>query len=384
MPITILNPPNTIVLLGDSITDLNALGGGRGFFNWANIILSQRFKVIKESGIGGERSDQILARVPADVLAYKPGYCMVLVGTNDITQGYSADVTFANIKKIYEMLMTAKIKVIASTILPHTGYTTSALRIEYFKLNRLIRDYAWQNKNIIFADFASVFIDSINAYPVPATGMIPIGDTVHPSTQGAYKIGKYLANILDPLVTKHDSLVILQGDPNNISVNPMMVGTGGTLGTGASGVVADGWTLVRATGSKVSRVDGKPGIWQQIYVPSGGGHLSAAIVRDLTTGFTAGDTLYGECEFEGDSDWSNVEEISLSIRAIGPSSTLLATYAMPYHDGITYLLENPTSGVLRTNDFVVPATTSYLSLAFNFKVDGGTVRVSRVGLRKAL
>lgn len=129
------SPQNTIVLLGDSITNQNNVNqhlSDRGYFTWANILLGQAFKVLYNAGIGGQRTDQFLTRLVSDVFAYKPAWCFVLGGTNDIVQGRDADTIFANLTAIYQRLQAANIRVIASTVPPSVGMDTTAKKKKRF------------------------------------------------------------------------------------------------------------------------------------------------------------------------------------------------------------------------------------------------------------
>ncbi|MEN8582808.1 GDSL-type esterase/lipase family protein [Burkholderia sp. RS01] len=112
--------PNTLVGLGDSLIEQ---GGGApvavshrsyGMLTWAQFFSGQRLQLLRNSGVGGERTDQILARVATGVLSYKPGY--VTAGTNDVAQAIPMATIKANLAAIWSMLDATGIRVVATTI----------------------------------------------------------------------------------------------------------------------------------------------------------------------------------------------------------------------------------------------------------------------------
>ena len=105
-----LGPPQQgrfrVVFLGDSITDLwrlNEYFPGRDFVN---------------RGISGQVTDEMLARVEADVVALKPAAMLLLGGTNDIARGVPIDIVENNIQAIAELTQSHGIKVLLASVLP--------------------------------------------------------------------------------------------------------------------------------------------------------------------------------------------------------------------------------------------------------------------------
>lgn len=81
-------PPRSIVLLGDSITE------GGMWDEWL-----PEYHVVNR-GIGGETAAQVLERI--DSVAYDPAAVFLLIGTNDLTLGYSIESITENVEKIIE------------------------------------------------------------------------------------------------------------------------------------------------------------------------------------------------------------------------------------------------------------------------------------------
>jgi lysophospholipase L1-like esterase len=99
------NSPNIrIVMLGDSIT---------AWGNWTSLLNSRE---VRNQGVAGDRTDDILARMEA-VYRIRPKYCFVMVGINDILSGRPVETIFDNYRNIIDGLRTHAIQpVIQSTL----------------------------------------------------------------------------------------------------------------------------------------------------------------------------------------------------------------------------------------------------------------------------
>ena len=80
--------PENIVFLGDSLTE---------FYDLEKFYPDSKFV---NSGIGGNVTDNILEDMEKRVYQYNPSKVFLLIGTNDLQQGKSADEIFDNIKEI--------------------------------------------------------------------------------------------------------------------------------------------------------------------------------------------------------------------------------------------------------------------------------------------
>ncbi|NUR27325.1 MAG: hypothetical protein HOV83_16010, partial [Catenulispora sp.] len=274
---------NTFIPLGDSLTnngstsyDATSQGLGnplvgysvRGYWVWASVLLGHRLKLIRNAGISGETAEQILTRVDADVIAYSPGWCIVEAGRNSVSAGTSSATIIATLTSIYNKLLAAGIRVVATTITPRDTDTTADLLV-LFTVNSWMKEYVRTRPGMVLADMHAAVAD-------PTTGDWLSGysfDGLHPGALGGRKMGPVLADALDPLVPKADLLVASNADATNLVPNGLCTGTGGAVGTGVTGSVATNWRVdgtstITATASKVARTDGKPGEWQQINVAS--------------------------------------------------------------------------------------------------------------------
>jgi lysophospholipase L1-like esterase len=105
-----LGPPQPalprVVFLGDSITDLWRLNEYFPAHDFVN------------RGISGQVTDEMLARVEADVVAVKPAAMLLLGGTNDIARGVPIDIVENNIQAMAELAQSHGIKLLLASVLP--------------------------------------------------------------------------------------------------------------------------------------------------------------------------------------------------------------------------------------------------------------------------
>lgn len=181
----------TVVLIGDSLTSDNGQTGtgsyqysthANGLFTWANALADARFTVIKNSGVGGQNSAQILARFSTDVVAYAPRVVVIMAGTNDTG---SAAETIANLQSMYEQAETARIYVYALTTPWAPGHSTEKLE-KISAINEWIESYASTRQWIKYVDVYSA-VEGNTAY---------FRDSVHFNPRGAHAAGTALAPYL--------------------------------------------------------------------------------------------------------------------------------------------------------------------------------------------
>lgn len=377
----------TIVIFGDSITAQNSNQAGQydpvsgsepinyyydgsGYFSWANAALGHRFTLLRNAGVGGNTTAQMLARIDSDVLAYGPAFCVVEGGVNDVTNAVSAATTQANLQSIYEALEAAGIRVVACTITPSTSADTAGEQTALTSTNDWIRTYAASNPSIVLCDWYSAMADAPNT---PKSGLTK--DGTHPTPDGAATMGAVLATALDAVSVPEDRL-ITSSSQTNLLTNGLMTG-GTTLATGWS----QNWnsTVGTYTGSKVARSDGKPGEWQQIVLTSAGTLQFYQQNQNLGTDWNVGDRVQAEVEFETNSDFSGVSQFRLSIDFFGTTGNASDLFHRGSDAAASHSI---ASGVLRTPIAVVPASTTRLQFFVRFFGTGGTIRVSRARMWK--
>jgi lysophospholipase L1-like esterase len=390
---------NTVIPFGTSITNQGFTTGStgqlgthsKGYLTWANISLGHRLSVIRNAGISGNNSTQMLARVEADVIAYKPGWCIVEAGLpNDIGNGFTIATIIANHKAIYDKLAGAGIRVVICTGLPYGLSTVLATRQQIHSFNNWAKAYA-RDKGHVLCDWGSAVVDPNSTTGLWLTnysdGVTSGTDGVHPTQAAALRMGKVLAAALDKHIPSIAGgwLPTSAADPYNLlGTMGYQIGTGGTVSVPGTGSVATGWTIYNGatnafTASKVARTDGINGEWQQISVTTGNvdGLTYKAQNQNLGTDFNVGDSVLCALEYEADAGWTNLHDIRGGVEMFGGAYNW--TDAVAGSTDVNLVGDLPLKGVFLASG-VIPASTTRLQPSIYFKTATGVLRIGRVGL----
>lgn len=389
--------PNTIALLGDSITWYNGAGEGiydtplsipyhlaQGYFTWANAALGGRLTLVRQAGTPGNTTAQILARI-TDIteLPVLPGYCFVMGGSNDMLTDIPSATSIANLDAIYDALIAEGITVVAA-VSPYIWQSpiVNPNRLQaQGETNQWVREQA-NRAGVIVCDWAAQFAND-NGDGTPKTGFTT--DGVHPTIVGAARLGKVLADTLRPYVGGSVSLMATNIDPVNVLANGLLTGTAGTLGTGAAGQFATSWTAARTagagtlTGAKTTpRSDGVAGAWQSLSIAGGDGTFS--MWQDVTpVGFAAGQTWEAEMEFDSLVP-TDIRKFTLTIAGLGGGGGAYACNGTA-GDLLVYSADVP-AGVLRTPPVIINSPATGIRVSVDLVGSSGSVRVSRIRLRR--
>lgn len=148
------NASGAVVALGDSITEgastgASAANGARAdAYDRYPDVLGRRLAELPShetasavnEGIGGNNIAQVDARLERDVLSQTGvTHVILLIGTNDLTQGRTSLEVIGGIRAITQRLRTAGIKVIGGTILPREPSSTPAINLYRHQVNDFIR-----------------------------------------------------------------------------------------------------------------------------------------------------------------------------------------------------------------------------------------------------
>lgn len=158
-----------IVFLGDSITDLWRLNEYFPAHDFLN------------RGISGQVTDEMLARVEADVIALKPEAMLLLAGTNDIARGVPLAIVQNNIKAIAELVESHGIKPLLASVLPAGESRSDHPPETIVALNDWIKNLCRQ-RNYLYVDY-------FTAMAGPSGRLRPdlSDDGLHPNSLG-YRI----------------------------------------------------------------------------------------------------------------------------------------------------------------------------------------------------
>jgi lysophospholipase L1-like esterase len=397
--------PNTVVLWGDShcenaggfgaqgTSGTTALWRARGFWPWASIRLGQRMYCPNNAGVGGQRSDQILARWDSDVAPYAPGWVIVTAGVNDVNQLVTATSSTiastvaavkANITSIIGKILSIGARPVICTLPPFNAWIANQ-NAARDQINRWIKALATTGAGrVVVVDWNPLITAYSASQPQWNSGMSY--DGTHGNAIGCARMGWAVWNTLDALVPKYDPLPGYQ-DTLNLAPNAFSTATAGAAGTGVTGAVATGWTAApdgastTTAASKVARTDGLLGEWQQVQATAGNG------VRyyDAASGWSVGDQVVAIAEFQADADvsWTTTAvdlytDVSVISGAAGGAFSMKNAGPDVLNDAYCKL----TSGVLITPPMVIPAGTTSLRLTDHFITATGTVRWGRHDLVK--
>lgn len=179
------------MLLGDSITA--GSGGDTGWHVQANGRAGFPLRFISNAGVGGDRTDQMLARIDTDVIDLLPDVCIVLGGTNDVGQGVSAATIQGYLSDIYDALEAEGIAIVACTIPPRgdldAGEDTTLLAVN-----------DWIEAN--YSNWSNAYLcdwnDEMTLSGAEGVDYDPdlFSDHVHPNAAGHKVMGSVLGPVL--------------------------------------------------------------------------------------------------------------------------------------------------------------------------------------------
>ena len=338
-------------------------------------------------GVSGETSTQIIARLAA-LVAMLPDIVIVDNGTNEMATD-SYDTIIANSETIYKTLIDAGMQVI---ILPVLARATSSwasgseTRKKAQRVNAWKRWYAAKTPACMYFDWNQPWVDPASADGEPLTGYSD--DGIHENVKGAYYIGKALATYLTGFLPPRQPLIVGQDDDydatynpmGNIFPNPMMQGTAGVEGTGATGDTATSCRIERSTGSAVTVVAAKEtrsdnnGDWQVLTFTPSGSALERFLLRtstaDMTHSFAAGTWVQAACDIDV-AAYSGWKSIQLYLKDQGTGG--VTGLALEEYDNAGTLQPFPTeawSGKLVTPPFQIVSGSTALRTRVEMELDG--------------
>ena len=301
----------TVALIGDSITGQNISANGRehlsqGYMTMLNAITGQRY-VSSPSynlGVSGYSLSQIEAGV-TDLAALSPTPDLVIVlgGSNDTVAATTESAMITSLGNIYSYITgTLGAKVIALTIPPRTQHPggealTTDMQTKIDNVNAWILS---QSGDVTPIDIYQGLVLSGTDTPDPAYfDKEGTSNTsyVHPNPQGALKIAQTIQSALAPIYGTYD---IPDMSQDNLLANDTLAGAGGTNNSNLTGDVANNNTFYAYSSASGSL--SKPTATSQRIDISYTDFTSYDTVQfyegDITSGYSASDTVYAEAEIE--------------------------------------------------------------------------------------
>ncbi|MFG1333975.1 SGNH/GDSL hydrolase family protein [Xanthobacter autotrophicus] len=264
-PWTRMRNPNLGATLGDSLAAAYHADSQkrnismRSPLAWANLLSGSRLKMVATSGgnfgFSGDRTDQIMARLPA-CIASGAGTVILIAGTNDIAQlyptaGTCAATAAANIASMVRSIVNAGAQVVIE-LPPGAANYTAQMNGILNELNQRLIEFAVTMPRVYLHDSSKMILNPTNSATVIAEKANYFYDNTHPQGLGAYYWGKSLAGLLSEIVPAYPRLGHLNltdAQPIDYLSNPLLtVQTGGTNLAGAgltSGAVPGGMQFGR-------------------------------------------------------------------------------------------------------------------------------------------
>jgi acyl-CoA thioesterase-1 len=136
------NDINTVVCLGDSITDGRCAPDGAPY---PSRLADLAKKKVINAGDCGSTTDSGVSRIKGLLSRHKPGYLCILYGINDLTFGRGKDNVINNLRYMIQTAKANKTVPVVATLLP-TYDSHGFIAGEVEKVNVQIRDLAKQEK----------------------------------------------------------------------------------------------------------------------------------------------------------------------------------------------------------------------------------------------
>lgn len=248
------------VMQGSDAPTTYAIGGS--WFSRTCEISGQQLRFLRNSGIAGNRTDQMLARFQADVIAYAPNNVVIEAVTPNDPGTLTLAQSKANIIAMIDMALAAHIRVMVCTGPPNN---TAATNNQMRALSAWLIQYA-NSLGLVILDLYTPLVD-------PATGMYLAAytaDGIHPNILGQERVANFIVPRLPADLIRVPILSAGSGDASTL-----LSGGAFAVDSNADGI-ADGWTVqAGATGSLIATSDGT-GNLQRINGGASGGYLVAS------------------------------------------------------------------------------------------------------------
>lgn len=250
LPQRLANMPLTFVAFGDSLTagSEDATGHKQQFPFMVEAYSKGSLRMLKNAGVPGNTSADMLARVANDVIRYKPKLCFLLGFTNDTANSFSNATTLANLSSIYALLQAAGIQLVFIAAPPLS--TSTPVRQAQELKNAALRE--WCDANYV-AHIAPWGFATDTATGAWASGFS--GDSTHPQPRYYGNVARAIvaATVLPP-VSPRLALSNVQADnsvTNGLFLNGTGVPTGWNDTSGTTNVVLTQQAASFAQGNSV-------------------------------------------------------------------------------------------------------------------------------------
>lgn len=184
-----LKDGDTLVFLGDSITQAGTQPEGYiTLFKLFCGVNGYDVKIIN-AGIGGHKSNDMLARLDRDVLSRKPDWVSISCGVNDVWHSFNPKLKGVplpkykkNMSEIVEKIQQSGAKALLLTSTPIYENLQSDENKKLADYNAFLREFA-KERGILLCDLSKAFHDRLSLKMFPDKKLLTI-DGVHMNPRG--------------------------------------------------------------------------------------------------------------------------------------------------------------------------------------------------------
>lgn len=381
----------TATLFGDSFTfyqknsDQNDAVTAASCWSFILSDLSSIVSVDAYSGVGGNNSSQMLARLKTDVLDYNSDFVFAQVGVNDFYGfNFTAEQVFDNVTNMINQITDNGQYVIWLNCPPQnigrSGFS-SAKSIESAKYNSMLESWAEDKEFVTIVDVYSDMVNTRDNINGAAKSELISTDNIHLSVAGALQYS-YSFNRDAGFLFRGNKDKSLSSPLDENLVNGSFSGTGGSLGSNASGVSPDGWILSAQNGNSVTGSVDESGF--TVDCASAGANQNYIRIQssNLSGSFSGGESAQLEMSIDIDSDVS-INEVRVYMYSASGTSFSTGDWGRVINGYTETSVKNKSINI-KTNPYTVEASLNdfrvYVDVRFtgtgNSKVKLKTSRLS--------
>lgn len=190
------------VLSGSTFLRLDHKQGSNSWVNWMQSALNWPFKIVYNGAQSGDTTEDCLARVQNDCLAYSPDVVLMQIpGINDMSVGngpVDEETIFSNQKALVDRIVEAGAFLVLlgmTPVLSSESRGTLQNMTKVMQLNRRLADYCSGMSSVLFHNPAANIVNPSDTTGLATTAYLKnvSGDYIHYSIQGARLVGNAVA-----------------------------------------------------------------------------------------------------------------------------------------------------------------------------------------------
>lgn len=370
VPVSQVTRAGMTVAIGDSIEQGAVGGSGSGsWVSYLSVLSNARLRLLRNAGIGGNTTAQILARLQADAIEYGPEFVLIGGGTNDQSQGVPEATTRANILAIVAAVREAGMTPMLRTVPPSDVSGLGDFDTVEKRRNGIERINLWltflaATEGIPLFDIYASLVDEDNGgfrSGYTADGSHPTAEANAITAQAIVDAG--LPTILPgppalPLVKNQSGYLTSWGDPDPLFTNP----------ADGDGVSA-GWAKQGVSTTTVVADASIPGNWQRVVTTD----PAAGILSETNVTITAGNFYAFVARVKCTSGG-----FRLRAAVWGAGGTVDMDLTEPV-EGLVYVEVEPTAGVTALRNMLTSSEYGSGSTDIQF-AQAGIVDLTALGV----